>query len=105
LSGIEIRADRVLDLCAQVSRVRAWRKNIGWPKIDQHLARLHLTRGDEEKAAAELRIAAGLGTLDRDLGLKLADLEIAAADDDAARRVLRWGPPMCAAASTWLASC
>jgi tetratricopeptide (TPR) repeat protein len=48
-----------------------------------------LARGHEELAAAELRTAAELGGLDLDLGLKLADLEVAAGDAAAARRILQ----------------
>lgn len=58
-------------------------------QLHQDLARLLFTRGDEEKAAAELRTAAELGTPDLDLGLKLAELEATARDFAAARRILQ----------------
>jgi tetratricopeptide (TPR) repeat protein len=58
-------------------------------RLHQQLARLHLARGHEELAVAELRTAAELGGLDVDLGLKLADLEVAAGDAAAARRILQ----------------
>jgi tetratricopeptide (TPR) repeat protein len=57
--------------------------------LHQRLARIYLARGDDQKAAAELRTAADLGSLDLDLGLKLADLEAAARNGAAARRELR----------------
>lgn len=57
--------------------------------LHQQLARLHLARGHGELAAAELRTAADLGALDLDLGLKLAELEVAAGDATAARHTLQ----------------
>lgn len=58
-------------------------------QLHQDLARLHFQRGEEEKAAAELRTAAELGTPDLDLGLKLAEIEASGRDYAAARRILQ----------------
>ncbi len=55
----------------------------------QHLARLLLIQEREAEAAAELRVAARLGPLERDLGLRLAAIELAAGDATAAERQLR----------------
>ncbi len=54
----------------------------------QHLARLHLLRGETEEAARELRRAAGVGDLDRDLALQLAYLETWAGEYQSAERLL-----------------
>ena len=58
-------------------------------RLHQQLARHHLVDGQDELAASELRAAVALGELDLDLGMKLADLEVAAGDAAAARRILQ----------------
>lgn len=55
----------------------------------QHLARLYLAQQRPAQAAAELRAAARLKPLPRDLGLQLAALERAAGDLDAAAEQFR----------------
>ena len=55
----------------------------------QHLVRLYLAQKRDADATAELRRAARLGPLDRDLGLKLAGVELAEGHIEAATRQLR----------------
>jgi tetratricopeptide (TPR) repeat protein len=55
----------------------------------QHLARLHLSQKKEAEAIAELRRAAPLGPLDRDLGLALASVELTDGHPALAERQLR----------------
>ena len=55
----------------------------------QHLARLYLLLGRQGEAAKQLRYAAELGDLERDLALELAALERAAGRRPAANRQLR----------------
>ena len=55
----------------------------------QHLARLYYLRGEQDKGDLELRRAAELGPLERDLAFHLADLEIASQRIAAANHQLR----------------
>lgn len=55
----------------------------------QHLARLYLDQKREAEAIVELREAAALGPLERDLGLKLAAAEVAEGHPVLAERQLR----------------
>ena len=55
----------------------------------QHLARLYLLQKRRGDAVTQLRAAARLGPLERDLAMTLASVEIAAGDAEAAERQLR----------------
>jgi tetratricopeptide (TPR) repeat protein len=55
----------------------------------QHLARLYLMREREVAATSQLRTAAKLGALDRDLAQKLVAIELAAGEKEAAKNLLR----------------
>ncbi len=71
----------------ELRRAIAFAPDLAAPR--QHLARLYLIQKREAEAAAELRAAARLGPLERELGLRLAAIEQAAGDDAAAQRQLR----------------
>ncbi len=71
----------------ELRRAIAFAPDLAAPR--QHLARLYLIQKREAEAAAELRAAARLGPLERELGLRLAAIEQAAGDEAAAERQLR----------------
>ena len=62
---------------------------LGTAAAHQALARLYWHGDRRAEAADHLRRAAELGALDRDLGLTLAEIELAAGQPEAARRQLR----------------
>ncbi len=72
---------------AELRRAIAVAPDLAAPR--QHLARLYLIQQREAEAAAELRAAARLGPMERDLGLRLAAIERAAGNDVAAEAQLR----------------
>ena len=87
LLGIALsRMGRIEEAEQQFSRATLLAPDLLAPR--QHLARLYLQQGRTDNALTELRVAARLGPLERDLALWLADVDLSLGNDSQAEAQL-----------------